>query len=681
MRQFQLFRYLKKWMPVIILFFVVMTAFTYFFLSARQTYVATAVIQYNNADAVNGRAPDGSEIDTSEINSASNMTKAMESLGLSLSEYSLDQFCSSITVEPLLKEEDAVVQEALNEQGEKPVEEPTVYAVTCSMGSSVPDADTELVRNVLNELLDVYFTDYSEEHINRSQISSDVKGIQTDQYDYLDVANQISDLLEDTIETMNDYNNRAMTFRSVTTGYSFGDLRDDFSLLKKVNLYRLYSLILGNQLTKDRNLLISKYMDQSARYQLTSEQSQEEMEEINKIIETYVDKMRSSGNTYDSRESGNERSVSQEGSTVVLYGDDEEDYNYILNEVYDNYWQNKSDDPGWVKIDHTVEYDTLMTDWAKANNTADEASVDQEYCQFVLKTFNYTAPLGYSTLAGTGTDSEYDFMNDLQDPDISYEVISSTATARDVEIEIDKLMSRMNELFAIADATNAEYNEYLGAENIKTLSSVTAGSSLNIRMYMMIVAVVFLILGCGIAVILGRLGDIVEYLFLRDHLTGCMNRMACDNYITRMANESVSSNFCCLNLQLTNQREINRDLGREAADKILQSFARVLRETVENREESFVGYNGSGQFWAFFELDPSEENLAPEMERLVMVLNEQINEYPVAYSLGGAHSRALGTYHIRALITEAVTKRQDYVTTAAVTPAAVMPAEGAVEVS
>ena len=111
MKNFQLFRYLKKWMPLIVLFFAVMTVFSYQLLHSRQTYIASAVIEYQkmgqeeeSEPTEDGKAPDGMPIDVTEIYSSANMAKAMANLGLSYNSYSLDAFCASIKVEPVLTE-------------------------------------------------------------------------------------------------------------------------------------------------------------------------------------------------------------------------------------------------------------------------------------------------------------------------------------------------------------------------------------------------------------------------------------------------------------------------------------------------------------------------------------------------------------------------------------------------
>lgn len=91
-------------MLLIVVFFVGMTAFAYRVLQSKQTYTASAVIEYKKmggADgeqsssqgtepASDGLAPDGTKIDVSEIYSSANMAKAMSNLGLSYTAYSLD---------------------------------------------------------------------------------------------------------------------------------------------------------------------------------------------------------------------------------------------------------------------------------------------------------------------------------------------------------------------------------------------------------------------------------------------------------------------------------------------------------------------------------------------------------------------------------------------------------------
>ena len=67
MKSFDLLRYLKKWWFLIMLITAVGCLGVYEFISSRQSYTATAIIQYTNANASQGRNADGSKIDPTEI--------------------------------------------------------------------------------------------------------------------------------------------------------------------------------------------------------------------------------------------------------------------------------------------------------------------------------------------------------------------------------------------------------------------------------------------------------------------------------------------------------------------------------------------------------------------------------------------------------------------------------------
>ena len=464
MKQFQIFRYLKRWLPLIVCFFIGMTLLASRVLAKKQTYTASAVIEYANGDAKEGRAPDGSAIDVSEIASAGNMAKVMENLGLSPASYSLDTLCASIRVEPIIEEQAQNVQQALNEEGKEYTEQPTAYIVSCKLDAS---GSAGFARDILSELLDVYFSDYSNKHINQEQVSNQTRDlIQTD-YDYLEMVEQIDAQLNETVNTLHNRYQREQGFRSVDTGYSFSDLRDQFKLVLDVDVPRLYALILGSRVTKDRTVLLDKYQNRIAGYGLDGRSAQEDIGDIQRLIETYVEKMRQSGNT-------------------------DIDANYILGDVYE---RERETDGEWTSTSRVIQYDALLRNWASAADRWDYAEIDAAYCAYIISVYEGGGPAG-------------------------------GATAAEVEEEIAGVIGKMNALYdAVAD-TNSEYNDYLGARNIRTLSSASVAEGINMSAYMAVIAAFFLAVGCCGAIVLGRLGDILEYIFLRDSATGCMNRVA-----------------------------------------------------------------------------------------------------------------------------------------------------------
>lgn len=605
MRKFQVFRYLKRWIPLILCFFVLMTVFAARILSGRQSYTASAVIEYSNDGAKDGCAPDGSKIDVTEIASSGNMAKVVENLGLSLGDFSLDKLCAGISVEPVIEEQAQNIKDAVNNEGQEYTVQPTAYIVRCTLDNS---GSTNMARDILNELLDVYFSDYSNKHINQEQVSNETRDIISTDYDYLEMVEQIDSQLKNTIDALHNRYAREQSFRSVDTGYSFSDLREQFKLIRDVDVPRLYALILGNQVTKDRGILLNKYQNRIANYNLTGQNAQEDINDILQIIDAYVDKMRESGNT-------------------------DIDYNYILGDVYDHESKQPPDENGNVtysNTNRTIQYDYMLRSWVDSCDRQDYAVIDAAYCSYIISVYQG------------------------EQPDLA---IGNPVSTAGVEENIAAVVDRMNELYDVVTRTNIEYNEYLGAQNIKTLSSASAQEAFNIKTYLAVIAVFFLLIGCCGAIFLGRVGDILEYVFLRDSATGCMNRVSCDRYIQERENLILPLGSSCINIQVTNQRELNESYGRERTDQAFKEFGRVLRELYENRKDSFIGYNGGGQFWIFFEIT-SQELVGKEAERLEITLKQALPSIPMCYQMGAVNAGELSAFYIRNLISGAVKQRR-----------------------
>lgn len=624
MRKFELLRYLKRWMPMIVLFFVIMTAGAFRALEKRQSYEASSVIKYSNEGAADGLAPDGERIDVSEIYSSANMARVMENLGLSYDRNSLDVLCSGITVTPIIEQQDENIRDAVNKEGEEYTIQPTAYIVSCTLDSS---GSAALARNILNELLDVYFSDYSNKHINVGQIDNRMKELADTDYDFLEMVEMVETQLADTVDSLHTRYMRAQDFRSVNTGYSFADLRDQFSLLREVDVPQLYALILGNQITKDRKVLINKYQNRIANYELSSAKAQENIQDILEVINSYVDKMRESGNT-------------------------DLDSEYILGDVYED--ERVADDGGnYRPTNRTVQYDTLLRSWVSSHNDWDYAEIDAAYCRYII-----------SVYSDKGTGAETAGQEASGSGEAEAEAAgngSDRVTAEDIQSRISHMLARMNELYEIVNETSVEYNEYLGAANIRILSSAAVSSAFNMKLYQAVIAVFFLVIGCCGAIVLGRAGDILEYLFLKDSMTGCMNRVSCDNYIQRNEQRLLSVNMCCMSLQITNQRELNQIYGRKGADDVLKEFGRVLQEVFGSRKNSFIAYNGSGQFMVFFE-KASQENVMQEAGRLSIILMQSLDDYSVSYQMGAVNAGEEALFWIRGLISGAVKNGKPYST-------------------
>ena len=76
-------------------------------------------------------------------------------------------------------------------------------------------------------------------------------------------------------------------FRSVETGMSFGDIMESISIIKKVDLSRLDSIIGAYNLTKNKEKLIKLYEYRIKQAELSMNQKNEESALLTDIIQKY----------------------------------------------------------------------------------------------------------------------------------------------------------------------------------------------------------------------------------------------------------------------------------------------------------------------------------------------------------------------------------------------------------
>lgn len=158
----------QKYQFLIVILSLLAGLFFYVYMQRQQTYSATAVISYTNDGAEDGLAPDGSQIDVSEIYSSQVMSRVFERMGLNYDDHNLDELRSRVSINEIVSEEDKAVAEAKNEAGETVESKPTKYYVTFTAKRNDSDQPEKFARQVLDNMLDVYIQTYGENHINTS---------------------------------------------------------------------------------------------------------------------------------------------------------------------------------------------------------------------------------------------------------------------------------------------------------------------------------------------------------------------------------------------------------------------------------------------------------------------------------------------------------------------------------
>ena len=549
MKNFQIMRYLKKILPIIVIFCVLATYAINFKLKNSNTFVASEVIHYNDPMAEQGFTPTGSVLDVNEIKSSAVMSKVVNRMGLT-GIYSVDSLISRISITPLPDEDKLAQKEARLEEGEEYIYEPSTYIVSFT---ATNNEGTEFARTILDETLDVYFAEYSQKYVNVAPAKNVIDNIENENYDYIEMVEMIDSGIDQTLTTLYQRMDQKPYYRSTNTGVSFNDLADEFSYLRHVRLSALFSKIYNYQITKNKTILISDYATRIDNNNILNVKEESIVTDTVAVIDAYVKKMRESGNTNIT-------------------------YEYILDNVHD---RNLTD--SYTPGDQTVTYDELIYSWREHNEKKEHSVIDSAYCQYVIDTFQKCT--GYCD--GTCTSSDKTCTQLCND---NYAQIR-----QEIDAEIKSLVSDLSVLYSTTMKTNEEYNEYLGASYISVLSSASVKPSVNVNLYTLIAFFFLIVLCCGGAVVLGRLGDIIHYIFYTDHLTELNNRAYFDKYLKSMDKKLLDDGTVYCMVDIANLAVINAENTRQVGDDIIKMFTQLLKETFGKTNADFI-YNGNGSF-------------------------------------------------------------------------------------
>ena len=417
-------------------------------------------------------------------------------------------------------------------EGEEYTYVPTKYIVEFAATNS---EGKRFAQTLLDEILDTYFSVFGEKYINVDHISNNIVKLYDNDYDYLTMAEQIDNTIENTVNALYQRDSAYPYYRSTETGTSFGDLIDEFNFIRTVSLKDMFSKIYRYQITKSKSLLNADYNTRIDNNAINGSNEREMFDDIEEVIDAYVFKMRESGNTDITSE-------------------------YILNEVHN---KDITDGEGNVitKSDQTVTYDELIYAWRDHDLNDALAIIDTAYCRYVLDTFNTcTGACGGSCGGSDKTCAQ------LSDSDYAAEEQSVKETLRDI---VDKLTV----LYDKTVSTNSEYNEYLGCKNISILSTASTTESINVTLYSVIAFFFIVVVCCGGLILIGRMNDIVVANFYTDKKTGFFNRAYFDKYLQKKSRTILDDGTVMISVSITNQRDINKKHGRKAGDEVIGLFA------------------------------------------------------------------------------------------------------------
>lgn len=586
-----IFDYVSRWKYLIIGLSIAASVIFSFYLKSIQEYTASVTIEYKNPDAKYGYTPDGTIIDPSEIYSANIISKVIEDMGLDMT---IDQIRTKCEVKEIIPEDEKEKKEAAYKNNEEYFYFPTRYEVTYTVDS---EYDKTFAINMLNSIIDNYFAYYSEEYINKTNIPANPASLVDSSYDYIENA----DIINNTTNNMLGYLKTMVTeypdYRSSTTGYAMDDLYELYKTISQTDIPALYAVIIDNCATKNNTSLMQEYTQSIDRNRIRISDYNENLDEISSLIEMYSAK-NSADQNYQMELEDNEIDKNRKN---------------VINYVYEN------------ESNPSSTYDNIIKRFIESKDACNSMETENEFKDYLLSIF---------TDAGN-----------MEEDTIINHIAEST----------DSIVEELDGLYGIVLDSVKELNQYLGTSNIYSINTAYVCEKLNIRLYVMLVMLVFIIIGTLGTIIICKLVDNIKHLIFVDEKTSLPNSKYCDLIISNYSNKVLDDDFSFILLSLDNLKETNQTQGYHAGDKMLKTFSDILADTVNTF--GTVVYNKTNQFFVFL----PDSNLA-QSEHLIHELKKAVKSYDTPYSIEFSYSisesKTDNIYSIRKLIAESLAKME-----------------------
>lgn len=612
MKNFEILKYVRKLLPLILVFCFLATYVVYLKLDSSNTYTASEVIHYNDINAEQGLSPTGEKLDVNEIKSSSVLSKVVERMGF-IGTYSVDSLISRITITPVPDADKMAQKEAKLEEGEEYIYEPSTFIVSFTAMSYEGE---EFARTVLDEILDVYFAEYSQKYVNVEPANNVIEDLNNENYDYIEMLELIDSGIENTLDVLYQRMAKYPYYRSTETGVSIDDLVENFAYIRQVKVSELFSKVYKYQVTKDKHILVSDYTTRIDNNDISNVKEESLVADVVTVIDAYVDKMRESGNTNIT-------------------------YEYILDDVHEKNLIEQN-----FVGDQTVTYDELIYGWRDHNETKEHSIIDSAYCTYVIDTFEKC------TGKCKNEECESSYLTCTEIHNKNYGEIKS-----EIDTEIKELVDELTKLYEMTKETNDEYNEYLGASYISVLSTASVKESINVTLYTLLAFAFLVIVCCGGTVVIVRLADIVSYVFYRDHLTGLNNRSFFDKYIKSRDKKTLDTGEVYCIIDIDNFDIINTEFDLKTSDEIVKLFATSMKNAFGKTNSTYI-YNGNGSFVVFTKKTDTET-----VEEIIDLFKLNVDErdshkdVKIEYKVGIAEDSD-GTKTARKLLTEAIKNKK-----------------------
>lgn len=590
MKKFQVFRYLRKFRYLILVVALLGSVLIYRYATSKQQYVASTVIEYTNKDAADGKTPSGADIDVNEIYSSSVISDVISDLKL---DTNIDAVRSCCNVEEVIPDEEVERKDAILKKGDEYNYFPTQYKVTFVANSSKSE---EYARDVLDSIISHYFQYYSKKYVEYAIVPNNTSNISTDKYDYLDCIEMMDASVTEVKNYLDGKASSHDIFRSSKTGYTFGDLSDQYDYISTTIIPKLYATIYNQRLVSDKEGLIKRYSDEFAGNTINVNNLTSQISQLETLTNQYADKI------INANSDMGKYNFSQENSLIV---NNVQEYN--------------------EQRDKETTYDDLIKKYVSLNSERG----------------NYTASITHDN----------DVLSTFSGEDVSNDKDSEMASY--VTKFIGVLQNQLDGMYSILLNTLNEFNEVVGAENISIRSSISAGESVNVKLYLIVAIILFLIIGGVGAIVLGRIGDFIEYYMYTNRATQLPNRNKCNLVIDDLSKNALPEEYSCVVLRLQSLRHLNTSRSRKNGDLALKQFGKIINGLKDSF--GFVGYNDGDNFMALFEncTTARANTFISQLREDAAEVNESEGKDLIDFVSGIANSTDDDVYEVRKLISKA----------------------------
>lgn len=237
-------------------------------------------------------APDGEELDLSQVTSAYVLQQALDGIALS-TEVSLADIRSNVSVQRILSEESKRQQElaasmveaksaeayATIKELELRYENTFVVSLTNGFGKEKAELREYELKQVLENILSAY-NDYLVETYADMQLPDDmISVIDVENNDILESLDQLRTAVQALYDYCDEKPDQIKEYRVWRTGRSLADWMETLKTMREVNVDYLYSYVYTNSIVRDRDAMVTSY-----QYQLREAQTQ--LDTVNEGIET-----------------------------------------------------------------------------------------------------------------------------------------------------------------------------------------------------------------------------------------------------------------------------------------------------------------------------------------------------------------------------------------------------------